>query len=598
MYDNQNYQQNTNHYTKQLNQYSPKNIYANQNNYYNERYNQSRVKYPNKDIDRYTQINDKKNIEQRPYYPNYERKEVVNKNNKKYLTESTLKSTKIETFSVKAAKGKFFVYTLHSGRLFTRAVDVKWAATITGKPDLPPWLHIFQSKHNAISYLIGTPVTSANLVSLHIIARKIDTYETGEFFLNIELTEDVRYNNYTQQIAEIHIRNVNAENLISNSGGKIDELETSIRQTFKGKDLNPYIFNIESPSPPDGKVLSVLRDKPLGAIIYIGTQRKFHSNVFHLMKGLQNNFKYCNNSQIIPFNKYFHKKFDINWCKFNIKNSTMPKSLHDLEMIEEKKLYRNETVLKLNELSGKKEESSEKYTPYYHFWESVLIFPLLAVFCILLVLLLSVIFFGRREGQHWRDYKTPKEQLQEYMAVRESQQRLRELSVQRQMMSMAASVDRNADLQSDNVIPSGIGTFLQPKHRNTDSENYDALLSNSSNNNPKMYSSQYLNQKKLNDKRYRLPTTISTGSMSNMASIGSQNHSDKDLLFNRSTTVGKQTVAEAAKATGSSLHLYKNPFDDIDDDKDFDLSTDINNYAEIEEDIRNEAKQMNYYNKK
>lgn len=567
---------------KNLNQYSSKNNYENRNN------------YPYQDTRRYPQITNKKDVEKKPHYLNYNSQQMNNKN----IIESTLKSTKIETFSVKAVKGKFFVYTLHSGRLFTRTVDVKWTATITGKPDLPSWLHIFQSKHNAISYLIGTPVTSINLVSLHIIARRIDTYETGELFLNIELTEDVRYNNYTQQIAEIHIKNVNAENLISNSGGKINELETIIRQTFKGKDLNPYIFNIESLTPQDGKVLSILRDKPLGAIIYIGTQKKFHSNIFHLIKGLQSNFKYCNNSQIIPLNKYFHKKFDINWCKFNIKNSTIPKKLYDLETKEERKLYRNETVLKLNELSTeKKEEMSGKYTPHYHFWESVLIFPLLAVFCILLVLLLSVIFFGRREGQHWRDYKTPKEQLQEFMAVRESQQRLRELSVQRQMMSMAKSVDQNIDSQSNNLIPSGIGTFLQPKQKTIDSDSYDALISNTPNINPKMYSSQLLNSKKYNDKHYRLPTTVSTGSVSNVASIGPQNHLEKNLTFNRSTTVGKQTVAEAAKATGSSLHLYKNPFDDIEDDKDFDLSTDVNNYAEIEEDIRNEAKHMNYYSK-
>lgn len=44
----------------------------------------------------------------------------------------------------------------------------------------------------------------------------------------------------------------------------------------------------------------------------------------------------------------------------------------------------------------------------FSFWESFLLFPLIAVFCILLILLLSVIFFGRREGQQWRDYKTPK----------------------------------------------------------------------------------------------------------------------------------------------------------------------------------------------
>jgi hypothetical protein len=33
------------------------------------------------------------------------------------------------------------------------------------------------------------------------------------------------------------------------------------------------------------------------------------------------------------------------------------------------------------------------------------IFPILAAICLCLVFILSVIFFGRREGQHWRDFK-------------------------------------------------------------------------------------------------------------------------------------------------------------------------------------------------
>lgn len=82
--------------------------------------------------------------------------------------------------------------------------------------------------------------------------------------------------------------------------------------------------------------------------------------------------------------------------------------------------------------------------------------PALLAVLVLLILCLSCIFCGWREGQPWRDYKTPKEQLQEYLNVRESQRHLRELSVQRQMLLM------NAD-RSKSATPMGVQTFLQPR---------------------------------------------------------------------------------------------------------------------------------------
>ena len=50
-----------------------------------------------------------------------------------------------------------------------------------------------------------------------------------------------------------------------------------------------------------------------------------------------------------------------------------------------------------------------------------------------------------------------REQLQEYLNLRESQKHLRELSVQRQILLM------NSDRQKS-TTPIGIGTFLQPIH--------------------------------------------------------------------------------------------------------------------------------------
>lgn len=42
-----------------------------------------------------------------------------------------------------------------------------------------------------------------------------------------------------------------------------------------------------------------------------------------------------------------------------------------------------------------------------YFWDWVMVAALPTAILLALVLLLSVVFFGQREGQHWRDYKTP-----------------------------------------------------------------------------------------------------------------------------------------------------------------------------------------------
>jgi hypothetical protein len=180
-----------------------------------------------------------------------------------------------------------------------------------------------------------------------------------------------------------------------------------------------------------------------------------------------------------------------------------------------------------------------------YFWNSVLIFPLLAVICIVLILVLSVIFFGRREGQQWRDYKTPKEQLHEYLNVREGQRQLRELSVQRQMLLMSGD-------RSKSNTPLGVQAFLQPRG--------GSQTPATQKRNPIGGS-----QSKLAERRANSSMPISA-------------EDERFPLLNPRSSVGKQTVAEAAgkwlfknnvnsssAATGSNLNLYRNPLNNDDE---------------------------------
>uniref|UniRef100_A0AC34F6X7 Uncharacterized protein n=1 Tax=Panagrolaimus sp. ES5 TaxID=591445 RepID=A0AC34F6X7_9BILA len=336
-----------------------------------------------------------------------------------------------KTQQANAVKGQFMSHMLHSAYFFPHTVDVKWSATAQGKPDLPVWLHLFHSKHKSIAYLIGTPVTPLNQITIHVIARREDTFEMAEQFLTFIFKDDPRFNTSTQQIVDLLVKNVEPEEFFNDRRGKVQRFEKAIRETFRGKSINPYIFDVmpEVRNEPNKLYQHYLKQQKFGSLVKIGTQKFFHPNVKKLVIDLHESPNYCNRSEVIPLNKFFVTEFLIDWCAFR------------------------------------------------------LIFPFLAVLCIILVLILSLIFFGRREGQHWRDYKTPKEQLQEYLNLRESQKHLRELSVQRQILLM--------------------------------------------------------NRKEI----------------------------ENEPLIAQRSSVAKQTVAEAAKATGSLLHLYRNPVDDTEEDE-------------------------------
>uniref|UniRef100_A0A1I7ZTP6 CADG domain-containing protein n=1 Tax=Steinernema glaseri TaxID=37863 RepID=A0A1I7ZTP6_9BILA len=427
---------------------------------------------------------------------------------------------------IKATKGKFFVYQLHSNSFFRKTVDVKWSASMNGKPDLPHWLHLVPSRHRPLAFLMGTPVTALKQLVVHVIARRYDSHEVADQFFTIALNEDHRYNSSTHQIVELHVKNEDAEELINGRGGRLANIEKAIKETFRGRNVNAYIYNIlPSANPPPESLRFVGRQK-LGAILQVGTQNRFHTNIENLIRGLKSNPQYCNRNALIPLNRQFAQIFEIDWCQFDLKNLThAPPQIP--EIAEQRVAHFG--ALPLPNAETQVTNGGTPIPPYYakhYFWDSVLIIPLLLVIIIVLVLGLSLIFFGRREGQHWRDYKTSREQMQEYLTIRDSQKHLRELSVQRQMLSMASE-------RAPTETPSGIHAFLQLKENSAEGA---AGKEQSHANTP--------------FSRSRSRSNLPSG------------EGETRPLIVPNSAVGKQTVAEAVKATGSSLHLYRNPFDD------------------------------------
>ncbi|KAL6724412.1 hypothetical protein Aduo_019303 [Ancylostoma duodenale] len=386
-------------------------------------------------------------------------------NRKLWTTKDMVAGTSaIDTRQTDARKGHLFVYTLHSAAFFPTA---------------------------------GTPVTGARQVTVHVFAKRLDTFETKQQYIVISLAED-------------------------------GQLEKSVREAFRGKDVNPYIYTVQPEFlVPEGKE-HLFRNQRSSSLISIGTQRGFYPTVHKLIHNLQTNPSFCKKQRLVVLNKYFSPTFDIDWCRTRIRNVTM---LHDFVEgdVRSEQHYDIDWVVDLQVTATPAQPIREigAISDGYSFWESVLVFPLIAVFCIVLVLVLSLIFFGRREGQQWRDYKTPKEQLDEYVSVRQSQRHLRELSVQRQLLLMASDRDHSSP-------PYGVHSFLQPKYKSVGNG------------------------------------VDSVGRFSKSASKLNDNIDDvTDLLSGGSETipVGKQTVAEAARQCGSSLHLYRNPLESETDEE-------------------------------
>jgi hypothetical protein len=104
-----------------------------------------------------------------------------------------------------------------------------------------------------------------------VIARRLDTYESGQQFLTILLNEDVRFNGSTQQVVEIRLKDVDAEDFMLRDGrddNKLKRLKLAIHETFRGKNVNPYVFNIisEAPHPMPEELYRVAHKIKIGSV--------------------------------------------------------------------------------------------------------------------------------------------------------------------------------------------------------------------------------------------------------------------------------------------------------------------------------------------
>jgi len=69
-------------------------------------------------------------------------------------------------------------------------VDVKWSASTRGRPSLPQWMHLIPSRHRSIAFLIGTPVSPHSHFPLHIIATRMDSFQSSEQSFSVVTNDD------------------------------------------------------------------------------------------------------------------------------------------------------------------------------------------------------------------------------------------------------------------------------------------------------------------------------------------------------------------------------------------------------------------------
>ncbi|RCN29694.1 hypothetical protein ANCCAN_24545 [Ancylostoma caninum] len=191
--------------------------------------------------------------------------------------------------------------------------------------------------------------------------------------------ETKRYTRATQQIIDIHATNVEAESLLSDRTGLVGKLEKSVREAFRGKDVNPYIYTVQPEFlVPEGKE-HLFRNQRSSSLISIGTQRGFYPTVHKLVHNLQTNPSFCKKQRLVVLNKYFSPTFDIDWCRTRIRNVTM---LHDFVEgdVRSEQHYDIDWVADLQVTATPAQPIREisAISDGYSFWESVLVFPLIA----------------------------------------------------------------------------------------------------------------------------------------------------------------------------------------------------------------------------
>lgn len=249
----------------------------------------------------------------------------------------------------------------------------------------------------------------------------------------------------TSSLWSSDLSNVRPSNATDDENGEyslLDELRLAISRAFRGRGVRPYIRDLK-PATHAGARIPVSKSEKVGFVVYVGTSHGFPLGLHHLSIGLTKHpvscrvlfdletsvldqwpfltltsvyFQdKCNRTEIIPPDAFFSPTFQVNWCRFRVKNVTSS-SFNDATLLIDGQQVRGATGLTSYDDAAISEFETNQPVRHYepiarqrdYSWEWVMVAVVPLAILLVLVLILSAVFFGCREGQHWRDYKTPR----------------------------------------------------------------------------------------------------------------------------------------------------------------------------------------------
>ncbi|KRZ50306.1 Mitotic checkpoint protein BUB3, partial [Trichinella nativa] len=314
-------------------------------------------------------------------------------------------------------------------------MPIRYSVSLEGFPDLPSWLHVTHSPVTYDLFIFGNPESNIT-ENIMVVALNLKTFQTARKRMRIKVTKGIYAKDDRVETAELWILNHNVWQFFADEN-ILRLLQSLVMKAFPSLKEHTTILKL---SIPKFAVNKALADKHDGTVVTMVAPGGFQKNVLNLMKELQANPAACKRNEIVSLNPVFAPRFQIDWCRLR---------LHEQPLSLTKNGTNSRVLIGHNELFGAAwtndtmheyitSSDNVRYRPtstnrlgrsYFQDWIFFVVIPSAVLLFILLIL--SMMLFGCREGQHWRDYKTPRTQLIDYVHLRQSQQQLRQLSFRR-----------------------------------------------------------------------------------------------------------------------------------------------------------------------
>ncbi|CDW57621.1 Mitotic checkpoint protein BUB3 [Trichuris trichiura] len=322
---------------------------------------------------------------------------------------------------------------VHSELFF--AVPIRYTASLDGYPDLPSWIDITSSPKTHDAYLFGNP-RKVGSIDVLVIGLNRATYTTSLKRLRVHVVDQTKtkYKSSDQRI-QLLVANYDAWQFFAMEE-LLKQLQAAVVEAFPSRTGSSTIYRIQVANLTSGKAR--IFGNSIGVLVTVAPLDRFTPRVSVLGKDLLSNPTVCKRNVILPWDAIFAPRFKVDWCRFRLwSTATIDRNLsrtmiHSTNVGQEDEMFSG----------GKNDSLSYEWVPqfrrfslhsfarsYFRDWVVFGIVP--GAILLFIILVLSSILFGCREGQHWRDYKTPRIQLMEYVSLRRSQRHLRQLTLRR-----------------------------------------------------------------------------------------------------------------------------------------------------------------------